>query len=267
MSPARTRAVTLFSGSSGNALLVESRKTSLLVDAGVCGRSIEEAMARLEADPKKLGGILVTHEHSDHIAGVGVLIRRFKIPLYVNQATWLSMQSTVGKVHPDLVRLIEPGEWTDIGDLSFSSFRTPHDATDPVGYRIVSDHGTISIMTDIGNMNRQLSDAVAKSDVLFIEANYDDLMLEHGPYPRVLKNRIAGDHGHLSNDDCGMAIGTLLQRGTNRFVLAHLSKENNFPELAYDTVVRRLADMGIDARRDLQLQVARRMMPGDPVTL
>lgn len=267
MSPVRTRAVTLFSGSSGNSLLVESRQTSLLVDAGVCGRSVEEAMARVDADPKKLRGILVTHEHSDHIAGVGVLVRRYRIPLYVNQATWLSMQPAVGKVHPDLVHLIKPGERTELGDLSFSSFRTPHDATDPVGYRIESDHGTISVMTDIGNMNQHLSDAVAKSDVLFIESNYDDLMLEHGPYPRVLKNRIAGDHGHLSNDDCGLAIGSLLQRGTNRFVLAHLSKENNFPELAYDTVVRQLAGMGIDARRDIQLQVARRTMPGDPVIL
>lgn len=267
MSPVRTRAVTLFSGSSGNALLVESRQTSLLVDAGVCGRAIEDAMSQVDADPRKLSGILITHEHSDHIAGVGVLMRRFQIPLYVNQATFQNMQSLIGKVNPDLVHLIRPGEKTIVGDLSFNSFRTPHDAVESVGFRIESENGTIAIMTDVGSMNQQLADAVAKSDILYIEANYDNLMLEHGPYPRILKNRIASDHGHLSNDDCGLAIGRLLELGTTRFVLSHLSKENNYPELAYDTVSRQLTGQGIDVRKDLQIQVARRQMPGDLVYL
>ncbi len=267
MKPDQTRAVTLFSGSSGNALLVESGKTRLLVDAGVCGRDIERAMAHVEADPRNLDGILVTHEHSDHVSGVGVLARRFRIPLYINQATWNALRHSIGKVSPDLVHLIAPGEQTIVKDLAFTSFRTPHDAVDPVGYRIDTGRRQLTVMTDIGHMAGSLVEAAAGSDLVFIEANYDPMMLEHGPYPRPLKERISGTHGHLSNEDCGRAIFDLALKGTARFVLSHLSRENNYPDLAMDTVVRQLAVHGIEVGRDIQIQVARRHQPGDPILL
>lgn len=262
-----TRAVTLFSGSSGNSLLVESGDTSLLVDAGVCCRSIEGALVQVEADPRRIAGILITHEHSDHVSGVGVLMRRYRIPLYVNQPTWEAMKPAVGKIDPDLVRIIAPGTAIALGDLEFRSFRTPHDAVQSVGYRIETARGAVSVMTDVGCMNERLQAAVAGSALMYIESNYDPMMLEHGPYPRPLKNRIASDHGHLSNDDCGSAIAGLARLGTSRFVLSHLSKENNYPALAYDTVARRLTSLGIDPRLDLEIQVARRQAPGDPVSL
>ena len=194
-------------------------------------------------------------------------MRRYQIPLYVNRATWSSMSPAIGKVNRDLIRFITPGEQTILKDLAFTSFRTPHDATDPVGYRIDTGRKRISVMTDIGSIDERLTEAVQQSDLLFIEANYDPLMLEHGPYPRILKNRITSDHGHLSNEDCGRAIFDLVSRGTMRFVLSHLSRENNFPDLAMDTVVRHLSGRGVDPRRDLQIQVARRQAPGDSVFL
>ncbi|NLC85041.1 MAG: MBL fold metallo-hydrolase [Ruminococcaceae bacterium] len=261
------RAVTLFSGSSGNSLFVESDGTSLLVDAGVCCRSIESALAAIDADPRRLSGILVTHEHSDHVAGVGVMMRRYRTPLYVNKETWRIMSRSIGKVDPQLINFITLANTIKLGEIEFSSFRTPHDAVQSVGYRIETSSGAVSVMTDIGTMTEQLQNAVAGSSVMFIESNYDPLMLEHGAYPRHLKSRITSDHGHLSNDDCGKAIANLARLGTVRFVLSHLSKENNYPALAYDTVSRRLQEFGIDARRDLEIQVARRQTPGDLIYL
>ncbi len=262
-----SRAVTLFSGSSGNSLFVESDGTSLLVDAGVCCRSLENALAAVDADPGRLSGILVTHEHSDHVAGVGVMMRRYRTPLYVNRETWQAMSRTIGKVDPALVNFITPGETVQVGEIVFSSFRTPHDAVQSVGFRIETDCGAVSVVTDVGVMTEQLQNAVAGSSIMFIESNYDPLMLEHGAYPRYLKNRITSVNGHLSNDDCGKAIADLARHGTQRFVLSHLSKENNYPSLAFDTVSRRLKELGIDARRDLEIQVARRQAPGDLIYL
>ncbi len=255
----------LRSGSSGNAIFVGNQKTRLLIDAGVCCRTIEQSLREIGESAANLNGILVTHEHTDHIAGVGVLMRRYRIPLYVNQGTWLAMRSTIGPVDEDLVRPISAGQPTDIGDLAITSFATPHDAADSVGYRIETNAGAVAVFTDIGELQEGLLQAVFGCKAVYIEANYDQGMLMAGSYPAMLKRRISGRFGHLSNDDCALAVCRLLEHGTNRFVLSHISKDNNFPELAQLTVNSKLHETGARPGQDFCLGIAQRFVLSEPV--
>ena len=257
----------LRSGSSGNAVFVAGGSTRLLVDAGVCCRTIEQALASIGEDAARLNGLLITHEHTDHIAGAGVLMRRYKIPLYVNQATWKAMRPLIGPIDEDLLRLTDTGLTTQIGDLAVTPFAIPHDACEPVGYHILTPRGGVTVMTDVGQMSGGLLDQAAGSQIVLIEANYDHTMLMAGSYPFILKQRVSSNLGHLSNDDCARAIGELWRRGTRRFILSHLSKENNFPELAYQTVVNHLQTIGVRPEWDLQLGVARRFAVTEPACL
>ncbi len=263
----KTQVCPLRSGSSGNAVFVSGGSTRLLIDAGVCCRTLEQSLAEIGESADGLDAILVTHEHSDHIAGVGVMMRKHHIPLYVNQATWLAMKPIIGPVDEKTVHLVDTGRTTDIGGLSVTSFAIPHDASDPVGYRIETPRGSVAVMTDIGEMDDLLLERAAGSRVILIEANYDQTMLMAGSYPYILKKRISGDRGHLSNDDCARAVGRLMAQGTSRFILSHLSKENNFPELALLTVRNHLHSLGIQMDRDIQVQVARRFAITEPYSL
>lgn len=259
------KVIPLRSGSSGNAVLITSQETRLLIDAGVNARTIEQSLASIGETADHLDGLLITHEHSDHITGVGVLMRRHRVPLYVNEKTWLAMRATVGPVDESLVHLIDTGSQTSIGDLSMTSFSVPHDAADPVGYRIDTARGPVTVLTDIGRMNSDLLDRAAGSKVILIEANYDRTLLMAGPYPMMLKQRICGDFGHLSNDDSAMAVAALLDRGTSHFYLYHLSEQNNYPELALLTVKRHLQNLGVRMEQDLLLDVARRFTVSEPM--
>ena len=183
--------------------------TSLLVDIGVNGKEIANALTAIDESIMEVDGILLTHEHVDHMRGIGVVMRKHKIPLYVNQATWDRMQTlAIGPIPDNLIHIIQSGSEFEIGDMRIRSFRTPHDAVESVGYRITADNRSVSVFTDIGEIKEELLAEVSGSDTIFIESNYDYEMLWNGPYPWFLKKRIHGVNGHLSNMDCAQTIGS-----------------------------------------------------------
>lgn len=226
------------SGSSGNCIYVGTDEVHLLVDSGISGKKVELGLKELEVDPHCMDGILITHEHSDHIKGIGVLARRYKIPIYATRKTWeatLNYQS-IGKISEDLFIEIFPNEDFMIKDLTIHPFNSFHDAINPVCYTFCKHNKKISIATDLGCYDEYILNNLQGSNVLFIEANHDVKMLEVGRYPYFLKKRILSDVGHLSNETSGELISTLYHESLSHVILGHLSQENNFPELAYESV-------------------------------
>ena len=248
----------LFSSSSGNSIFVGTEKTKILIDAGLSGAKITTELKKIGVNPEELSAILVTHEHSDHISGVGVLSRRYHIPVYANAGTWAAMRGKLGAIETANVVEFETGGDFSIGDLNIRPFATPHDAAEPVGYAVCAGSCKASIATDLGCIREGWLSEVAASDVLLLEANHDVNTLEAGRYPYELKKRILGRKGHLSNDDAGRAAVELVRRGVRAIVLGHLSGENNFPELAYASVSCTLEENGFVPGRDLALSVAKR---------
>ncbi len=226
----------LYSGSSGNALLVLADGAALLVDAGLPGRVVAEALAAAGVAPEQLSGILVTHEHSDHVKGVGILARRYRLPVYANAGTWRGMLPLIGEIPPAQMRVFETERDFYLGGVNVLPYKTPHDANESVGFVFQSGGSKLSILTDAGHVNERMLDAVSGSGLILIESNHDVEMLKAGRYPFPLKRRILGDEGHLSNDACGAALTALYGRGVRRAVLGHLSRENNFESLALETV-------------------------------
>ena len=226
----------LYSGSSGNALLVLADGAALLVDAGLPGRVVAEALAAAGVAPEQLSGILVTHEHSDHVKGVGILARRYRLPVYANAGTWRGMRPLIGEIPPAQMRVFETERDFYLGGVNVLPYKTPHDANESVGFVFQSGGSKLSILTDAGHVNERMLDAVSGSGLILIESNHDVEMLKAGRYPFPLKRRILGDEGHLSNDACGAALTALYGRGVRRAVLGHLSRENNFESLALETV-------------------------------
>ncbi len=254
----------LRSGSSGNAIVVSYQNTNVLIDAGVCCRAIEQSLSEISQQAANINAIFVTHEHVDHIAGVGVMMRRYQVPVYCTPPTWEAMKKNCGKIDEKLIRLILPGQTVEMGSLALTGFSTSHDAADPVGYSINSRRGSLSIMTDSGQFSETMLQAIKGSRAIMIEANYDPGMLMAGRYPYMLKKRIKGSKGHLSNDDCADAIIKLLKKGTEHFQLVHLSQDNNYPELAYLTVRQSLETEGAVIGKDLTLDIARRHKTSQP---
>ncbi len=226
----------LYSGSSGNALLVLADGAALLVDAGLPGRVVAEALAAAGVAPEQLSGILVTHEHSDHVKGVGILARRYRLPVYANAGTWRGMLPLIGEIPPAQMRVFETERDFYLGGVNVLPYKTPHDANESVGFVFQSGGSKLSILTDAGHVNERMLDTVSGSGLILIESNHDVEMLKAGRYPFPLKRRILGDEGHLSNDACGAALTALYGRGVRRAVLGHLSRENNFESLALETV-------------------------------
>ena len=225
----------LFSGSSGNATLIEIGGVRLLVDAGKSCRAILSALALIGVEPQSISAMLITHEHIDHISGVGALSRRFDIPVYANAATWEGM-GCVGNISTSNQRIFETGRDFYIGSAHVFPFATPHDAAESVGYSFTTGSRRISVMTDIGHVDKHLLDSVAGSDILLIEANHDPELVRSCRYPYVTKRRILSDHGHLSNENCGKALCSLYTTGVRNVILGHLSQDNNFESLALETV-------------------------------
>lgn len=226
------------SGSSGNCICVGSDDCHILIDAGISGKRIEEGLNSIDLKSEELQGILITHEHVDHIAGLGVLARRYGIPIYATEGTIGAIKNTksVGKIEDDLFHVITPGMDFSIGDLDIESIAISHDAADPVAYKIRCQEKTAAIMTDLGKYDDHIVEKLKNLDVLLLEANHDVRMLQAGSYPYPLKQRILGDRGHLSNELSGQLLGEVLHDNFKTVILGHLSKENNYPELAYETV-------------------------------
>jgi phosphoribosyl 1,2-cyclic phosphodiesterase len=257
----------LFSGSSGNCLFLRSGKTKILIDAGLSASRLVEALRSIGEDPFGISAVLVSHEHSDHIKGVGIMSRKFDIPIYANESTWSAMEVELGKTSSKNRVVFETGCDMEIGDINVNPFSIPHDAADPVGFNFFIGNRKVTTATDIVHINRDLLQRFEKSDLLLLESNHDTEMLKVGPYPWFLKQRILGERGHLSNEMAGKVITYLSDKGTNKFILGHLSKENNFPELAYQTVCNALAEKKITVGLDILLDIASRDRAGRVVEL
>lgn len=252
------RFVPLFSGSSGNATYIGCGDTRILVDAGVSGARVKAELTKAGAEAAALTGILITHDHADHIAGAGVLSRKFDLPIFATEGTWRIMEQKIGAVALKNVRIIEPGQDFYLGAANILPFSIPHDAAQPVGFSIEIGGAHIAIATDMGYMTKNTFAAIQHADVVLLESNYDEDMLKAGPYPYDLKKRILSRKGHLSNDDAARTCVKLIESGVRHIVLGHLSKDNNFPELAYQTTAQLLRQNGVEPDRDVQLGVARR---------
>lgn len=257
----------LYSGSSGNSIYVSSPKSKILVDAGVTGKSVVSALESINVNPVYLDGILVTHEHSDHIKGVGILSRRFNLPIYANEKTWASMKNKIGKLKNENINIID--KHFSINDMEIETFKVPHDATDAIGYSIYSAGKKISIATDMGIFTDEIKKNIKDSDLVLIESNHDEEMLKFGPYPYDLKRRILSSLGHLSNSDSGSAILEILKYGPKKIILGHLSGTNNVPELAYKTVENILfyEKVKIGTGQDVELSIASRTEPSKLIEL
>lgn len=243
----------LSSGSKGNCHFAATKRTAVLIDAGGSAKSIKTQLACLDISPKRLDGILITHEHIDHIAALDVLCKNFEIPVYANEKT----AACIIKKYPRIeryIRYFKTGENFYINDLDITPFKTPHDCAESVGFSLYSGMRKLTIATDIGHISKRMLEQFRHSHILVLEANHDMDMLLNGPYPPSLKRRIMGSNGHLSNDACGEALSHLLSCELQQVVLAHLSQENNRPEIAYGTVSSRLSDESCDLPVDVAYQ-------------
>ena len=228
----------LFSGSTGNCTYISTENTKILVDAGVSCARISKALAELDTNLDEIDAILITHEHSDHTKGLETITKKFNVPVYTAEKTWESMESL--KI-PETCKLIfTPNTEFELGDFKIFPFSIPHDAADPCGFNLLSEDKKITLATDIGHLTKEIVSHMENSDVLLIESNYDTETLKCGSYPYFLKERILGKYGHLSNENASKAISYLCKNGVHNIILGHLSKENNFPELAYQTALNEL---------------------------
>jgi phosphoribosyl 1,2-cyclic phosphodiesterase len=248
----------LFSGSSGNALYVGFEGTHLLIDAGMSGAKITSELARIGLSPDQLTAILITHEHSDHISGAGILSRKYDLPIFANEGTWEAMRAKLGNISEKNVCVFETGTDFPIDSLDITPFAIPHDAADPVGYSICTQNVKLCIATDLGTVKESWLRHLEHADLVLLESNHDVDMLKASRYRYELKRRILGNKGHLSNDAAGKAALELYKRGVRAIILGHLSGENNFPELAYQSVCCVLQQEGISPGEDLLLSVASR---------
>lgn len=239
------RFTVLSSGSTGNATVVELGGTSILVDAGLSAKRLEELFRERDVSPEHLSGILITHEHSDHIKGLGAMARKYKLPIYANEQTWNAMEKHVGKIEPEQRKIMETGAAADFGSLRAVSFGISHDAAEPVGYTFDDGTHKLSLATDLGYMSDKVKEAISDSDVLVLEANHDIEMLRMGRYPWNIKRRILSDLGHLSNVAAGEALSDLLNGRLKRTYLAHLSLDHNMMEIAKMTVKCSMEDCGV----------------------
>jgi len=256
----------LYSGSSGNSLFVQTSNTKILVDAGESAKKIIEALSLIGVEANELDAILVTHEHSDHIKGLGTLSKKYNIPVYANKKTWEFMPEQNAKILDANKKIFNPSEPFEIGDLKISPFEIPHDAANPCGFNIFHDNKKISIATDIGHMTSNVIHKLEDSSFLLLESNYDPNVLKCSKYPYLLKTRIAGPNGHLPNEEAGKTISYLLHSGLKQVMLGHLSKENNFPELAYKTVVDELIENKYN-ENSLHIDIASRANPSSIIDL
>lgn len=226
------------SGSSGNCICIGTEEAHVLIDAGVSGKRIESGLNQIDLKTSDISGVLITHEHSDHIGGLGVIARRYGLPMYATKKTIEAIlrMPSVGKIDESLFTAIEPEVDFAIGDMEIHPIRVSHDAADPVAYIVRQGKKTAGVITDLGVYDDHIVQSLRGVDLLLLEANHDVNMLEVGPYPYPLKQRILGDRGHLSNEACGRLLGEILHDSFRTVMLGHLSKENNYPELAFRTV-------------------------------
>ena len=256
----------LYSGSSGNSLFIQTENTKVLIDAGESAKKIVDALSSINVTPNDLDAILVTHEHSDHVKGLGTLSKKYNIPVYANSQTWEAMPEQNAKIIESNKKHFNPSENFEIGDLKIHPFKIPHDAATPCGFNFFHKNTKRSIATDIGHMTSNIIHTLEDSSFLLLESNYDPNVLKCSKYPYSLKERIAGPNGHLPNIEAGKTISYLLNSGLKKVMLGHLSKENNFPELAYKTVMDELIENNYK-ENSISLNIASRFSPSHIIDL
>lgn len=219
------------SGSSGNCLLVSGRGTNILIDAGISMRRTESALRGVGLTIHDISGVLVTHEHSDHVSGLKMLSKRYGVRIYAPRTVANRLRGMLPETEP-YIQQIEAGRAFDIGSLRVRAFHTPHDTDESVGYRVECD-GIFALATDMGHVTDEVEENLTGADAVLVESNHDLQMLSYGPYPVYLKRRILSDRGHLSNDSCAELVKRLCESGVRKVILGHLSRENNTPEKAF----------------------------------
>ncbi|MCL2865656.1 MAG: MBL fold metallo-hydrolase [Lachnospiraceae bacterium] len=256
------------SGSSGNCVYIGSESTHLLVDAGISKKRIEAGLATLDLTGEVLSGILITHEHIDHIQGLGVFSRKYNVPIYATPGTIVGIEKckTLGKMPAGLLHPIQADKVFRLGDLDVDPFTISHDANEPIGYRLESQGKSVAIATDLGIYDAYIVSKLQDLDAVLLEANHDIHMVEVGPYPYPLKRRVLGDKGHLSNEVSGRLLCDILHKGLKNIILGHLSNENNYAKLAYETVKLELnLGSNFEPGKDVKLQVANRQTVSEVV--
>lgn len=246
----------IVSGSSGNASIIKNNNTVILIDCGLSGKRLTEELKNIGIDAKDITAMLITHEHSDHIAGAGVMSRRFNIPVFATAGTHKNMN--IGPIQEQNIRIINNSTSFEIGDIMVNPFPISHDAADPVGYSFICGEKKYSVATDMGIMTEEVFSQIKGSEAVILEANHDVDMLMYGEYPYNLKRRILGKYGHMSNDLAAETAVRLLESNTKHIMLSHLSDKNNEPNIAYKTVEETLKNHGASIGADIGLCVAQR---------
>lgn len=252
---------TLASGSSGNCLLMTDGKTHILVDAGISARRITTALKALGVEPGELAGILVTHEHSDHIAGIATLTKQLNLPVYASNAAGRQLYYRIAFIE-ECLHTFHPGESFELGGFGVESYPTSHDTKESVGYAVTCGGRKAAVVTDLGVVTEEVRRGLNGAHLAVVEANHDVEMLRSGPYPYYLKSRILGDYGHLCNEDGADLARLCVEGGAHTVVLAHLSAENNSPSIAHRVVKTHLEAGGVDTQKDILLEVAPRSETG-----
>lgn len=226
----------LSSGSSGNSIYVETSNGAFLIDAGITGKKLKERLCMIGRSPENIKSIFVTHEHRDHVAGVGVLARKYQIPVYANANTWKAMKSIVGDISSNLCFEFPTGSKYGFGEVEIESYAVSHDACEPMFFVVRSKGKKIAILTDTGYVSEKMKETVKNADLLILECNHDIELLRVGGYPWHLQQRILSDFGHMSNEDAARVMCDIIGKNTQRIYMAHLSNDNNYQELARTTV-------------------------------
>lgn len=235
----------LASGSTGNAFYIETEDHRFLVDAGLSGKGMEGLFQQIGRSMADLTGVLVTHEHSDHIKGIGVIARKYKLPIYANEKTWRAMEGLIGEVSTDQKFTFDMETVKSFGSLDIESFGVSHDAAEPMFYVFHQGGKKIALMTDTGYVSDRMKGTIAQADCFVFESNHDVGMLRMGRYPWSVKRRILSDVGHVSNEDAALAMSEVIGDQTKRIYLAHLSLDNNMKDLARMSVTQTLESKGL----------------------
>ena len=260
------RFISFGSGSSGNSYYLYTDTDSILIDVGVGIRTLKKHFHNYGLRFEDVHHILITHDHADHVKSVGSLSTDYKLPVYTTRKVHVGIERNYcvrKKIAPNHVHVIEKSVPFNVGEFKVTPFGVPHDSTDNVGYFVESGDVTFSLITDVGHITEEMHDFISRSNYLVIEANHSVEMLQQGPYPQYLKDRILGPNGHLSNDDCGNALADYATPILRHVWLCHLSEENNHPELARKTVEQILRSKGIVAGKDFELEVLKRKTPSE----